>query len=122
MVSPTSTIQCEPTTPSPSEKKLSFDKTLSTEIIGNYTLRRRPWRLYTTPFDKIISHQYEGSGTDEDPFIVDWLPNVEGDDARGREIEVDQESPMSWPQWYKWTLTLLVATATLAVAFASSAL
>lgn len=58
--------------------------------------------------EDIINHHYEGAGTDEDPYIVDW-------------IDDDPRNPMNFPQWVKWSLTQLVAIATLAVAFVSSA-
>jgi len=57
---------------------------------------------------EVINHPYSGAGTDEDPYIVKWIPN-------------DPRNPMEWPTWYKWVLTQLVAIATLAVAFVSSA-
>lgn len=52
--------------------------------------------------------KYEGSGTEEDPFVVVW-------------IDHDPRNPMLYSQLKKWTLTMLVALATLAVAFVSSA-
>ncbi|KAB8338767.1 hypothetical protein FH972_021712 [Carpinus fangiana] len=58
--------------------------------------------------DDIINHAYRGAGTEEDPYIVEWL-------------EHDPRNPMRFPEWFKWTLTMLVAIATLAVAFVSSA-
>ncbi|OJD35687.1 mfs multidrug transporter [Diplodia corticola] len=58
--------------------------------------------------DDIINAHYEGSGTDEDPYIVAWLDD-------------DPVNPMNYPIAVKWTITGLVAIATLAVAFVSSA-
>jgi len=58
--------------------------------------------------DDIINHEYEGAGTDEDPFLVTW-------------IEDDPVNPMNYPNTLKWIITTLVAVATLAVAFVSSA-
>lgn len=69
------------------------------------------WRLVasqTLITDAVINHKYKGSGTEEDPFIVDWLPH-------------DPRNPMEWPQVKKWFITFTVAFATLAVAFVSSA-
>jgi hypothetical protein len=72
-------------------------------------LRKRPWRRYVTPGERILSEHYPGKGTDDEPFVVDWLPD-------------DPENPMTWKQSYKWTVTMAVAVATLAVAMASSTL
>lgn len=69
------------------------------------------WRLV---FDQgvvtrdIIDHPYPGSGTDEDPFEVTWIPN-------------DPRNPMNFSEVKKWTITMLVAIATLAVSLVSSA-
>ncbi|KAJ9477163.1 putative Polyamine transporter 3 (putative) [Pseudozyma hubeiensis] len=73
-----------------------------------YTLRKTPFRLYTTPFSDILSGRYHGSGTKEDPYLVEWLPD-------------DAENPQGWSQTYKWAQTVQVAIATLSVALASSA-
>lgn len=69
------------------------------------------WRLVreqglVTP--EILHWNYDGSGTDEDPYVVTWIDN-------------DPRNPMTWPDWKKWCITALVAIATLAVAFVSSA-
>ncbi|KAH7063510.1 major facilitator superfamily domain-containing protein [Macrophomina phaseolina] len=58
--------------------------------------------------DDIINAHYDGSGTGEDPYIVVWLDD-------------DPVNPMNYPIAVKWTITMLVAVATLAVAFVSSA-
>ncbi|KAI9739862.1 MAG: MFS siderochrome iron transporter 1 [Claussenomyces sp. TS43310] len=72
----------------PSHFRLVFDQTLVT--------------------DQVLNHPYRGSGTTDDPFVVEYLPN-------------DARNPMLFPQWVKWAITILVATATLAVALVSSA-
>jgi hypothetical protein len=56
----------------------------------------------------IINHNYKGSGTEDDPFVVTWLDD-------------DPVNPMNYSLALKWTITMLVAIATLAVAFVSSA-
>lgn len=56
----------------------------------------------------VVKHDYNGSGTEDDPYHVEFLPD-------------DPRDPMNFPQWKKWAITLLVAFATLAVAFVSSA-
>ena len=73
---------------------------------------RIPWfkmvldQQVVTP--EIINWHYDGSGTEQDPFIVKW-------------IDDDPRNPMLFPTWKKWALTQMVAVATLAVAFVSSA-
>lgn len=50
---------------------------------------------------------WEGSGTEEDPYVVTWIEN-------------DPRNPMLYSPLKKWSLTMMVAFATLAVAFVSS--
>jgi multidrug resistance protein len=56
----------------------------------------------------IIDYPYAGSGTEENPFIVEWIPN-------------DPRNPMQFDTRIKWLYTVIVAFATLAVSLASSA-
>lgn len=58
--------------------------------------------------DVIINHPYKGAGTEDDPFLVTWTEN-------------DPVNPMNYSLAKKWSITMLVAVATLAVAFVSSA-
>ncbi len=58
--------------------------------------------------DDIIDHPYKGQGTEEDPYLVTWIDN-------------DPVYPMNYSLTMKWSITMLVAFATLAVAFVSSA-
>ncbi|QRV73197.1 major facilitator superfamily transporter [Ceratobasidium sp. AG-Ba] len=51
--------------------------------------------------------QYAGSGTTEDPYIVDWLPE-------------DPENPFNWSGFKRWRITAILAITTLCIAFASS--
>ncbi|CRG88786.1 putative transporter mfs2 [Talaromyces islandicus] len=74
----------------------------------DYSLKRRLWRRYSTPWQKIVSHSYEGAGTEEDPYLVTWLENG------------DEENPLRWSSSYQWAVTWLVAWTTLAASFASS--
>ncbi|OQE46397.1 hypothetical protein PENCOP_c001G08100 [Penicillium coprophilum] len=57
---------------------------------------------------EIIDFPYPGSGTEDDPYAVSWIPN-------------DPRNPMNYSELKKWTLTMLVAVATLAVSLVSSA-
>ncbi|KAI0019015.1 major facilitator superfamily transporter [Xylariomycetidae sp. FL0641] len=56
----------------------------------------------------VLEWKYHGSGTSEDPYVVDFLPD-------------DPKNPMKFPVWRKWFITMLVAIAVLAVAFVSTA-
>lgn len=57
---------------------------------------------------EVVNYDYNGSGTDEDPFVVDFIPN-------------DPRDPMGFTFFTKWAITLIAAFATLAVSFVSSA-
>lgn len=69
------------------------------------------WRLVwsqTLITDAVANHKYKGSGTEDDPYIVEYIPN-------------DPRNPMEFSQTKKWSIIMTVAVATLAVAFVSSA-
>ncbi|KAH8815707.1 major facilitator superfamily domain-containing protein [Xylogone sp. PMI_703] len=73
--------------------------------------RARHWHLVfhqTLIDDDVLNHPYRGSGTEEDPYQVEYIAN-------------DKRDPMGWTDTKKWMITLLVAFATLAVSFVSSA-
>lgn len=55
-----------------------------------------------------LQWRYAGSGTDDDPYSVDFTP-------------CDPFNPQDWTTTKKWTITFLTAFSTLAVAFVSSA-
>ncbi|KAL8943693.1 MAG: hypothetical protein Q9216_000892 [Gyalolechia sp. 2 TL-2023] len=57
---------------------------------------------------EVRRYHYSGAGTQEDPYVVEFLPN-------------DPRNPMGFSMIKKWTITILVAFVTLAVAFCSSA-
>jgi hypothetical protein len=71
-------------------------------------LRKQPWRRAVTEFSYILDSQYEGHGTEQEPYIVRWLAN-------------DPENPKTYNNLFKWTMTLLTAQMTLCVSLASSA-
>ncbi|KAK9895337.1 putative mfs-multidrug-resistance transporter [Cystobasidium minutum MCA 4210] len=73
-----------------------------------YTLRKWPWRIRTTSFQRILQENYRGDGTAEHPYIVSWLAN-------------DPENPRAFGLRHKWAITAVNAATTLAVALASSA-
>ncbi|WRT65985.1 uncharacterized protein IL334_002936 [Kwoniella shivajii] len=95
----------EPSTPSSPRKQST---TLDNKPISSHTLKKYPWRPYVTPFEEILAKNYQGNGTNEDPYIIDWIPN-------------DKEDPQTWPAVYKWTCIAVVSWLTLAVALSSSA-
>ncbi|KAJ5683568.1 hypothetical protein N7462_006733 [Penicillium macrosclerotiorum] len=69
------------------------------------------WRILTDQgvvTQEIIDFDYAGSGSEEDPYVVEWIPN-------------DPRNPMEFDIRLKWLYTILVAFATLAVSLASSA-
>ena len=57
---------------------------------------------------EVRTHHYAGLGTEDNPYVVEFLPN-------------DPRNPMEFSMVRKWTITILVAFVTLAVAFVSSA-
>src|SRR3989440_9692334 len=56
----------------------------------------------------VLCYHYKGSGTQKDPYLAEFIPH-------------DPRNPMLFSTWKKWSITLMVAFATLAVAFVSSA-
>jgi multidrug resistance protein len=56
----------------------------------------------------ILEHPMSGSGTEDDPYLVEWIVD-------------DPRNPMNFSPFRKWMLTCLVAFSCLAVSFASSA-
>ncbi|GBF62437.1 efflux pump [Trichophyton mentagrophytes] len=69
------------------------------------------WRQVTDPgavTPEIINYPYPGSGTEADPYLIQWIPN-------------DPRNPMNYSAIKKWSITFVVAIATLAVALISSA-
>lgn len=75
----------EPSTTSGSETTMS-DQDL--------TLKIRPWLRRVTPWSDILAHDYKGSGTEAEPYVVTWLPQ-------------DVENPMTYQPVYKWSVTML---------------
>ncbi|KAJ5817209.1 hypothetical protein N7447_009442 [Penicillium robsamsonii] len=59
--------------------------------------------------DDVLSHEWEGDGTTENPYLVDWL-------------QEDARDPHQMQDWLKWSITLLQAASFLSITFASSAL
>lgn len=57
-------------------------------------------QTHVTP--EVLNWPYKGSGTDEDPYVVEYIEN-------------DRRNPMTFPQWKKWMITILVAVVSIVV-------
>ncbi|KAJ5662627.1 Major facilitator superfamily multidrug transporter mdrA [Penicillium maclennaniae] len=69
------------------------------------------WRLVTEPgvvTQEVVDHTYAGSGTEEDPYVVQWMPK-------------DFRNPLELGTVMKWSITMVAALETLVVALVSSA-
>lgn len=58
--------------------------------------------------DEVKSWRYEGSGTQDDPYVVTWIEN-------------DPRNPMLYSNVTRWSLMMVVAMAALMVSLDSSA-
>jgi hypothetical protein len=63
----------------------------------------------STITDDVLEHQWEGEGTTESPYLVEWLHD-------------DPRDPHQMQDWLKWSITLLQAASFLSITFASSSL
>ncbi|KAL7937629.1 MFS general substrate transporter [Trichoderma chlorosporum] len=82
----------------------SQQQAVSSEKIGH-------WRVLldqTGVTQQALDYNYSGEGTAESPYLVEFIPG-------------DKWNPMSFKDSFKWTITLIQASATLSVSFASSA-
>ncbi|CAH0021305.1 unnamed protein product [Clonostachys rhizophaga] len=61
-----------------------------------------------TATDVEKSHVFDGQGTEEDPFVVEFVKD-------------DPENPMNWGQFRKWFITTIVTLSVFAVTYTSSA-
>ncbi|KAM5388169.1 hypothetical protein ACJA88_000033 [Fusarium oxysporum] len=68
------------------------------------------WRLAIaqTVTPEVIRYDYQGSGTEKEPYIVQWIPE-------------DPSNPLLFSTARKWFITMTVAIATLVVTLVSSA-
>lgn len=69
------------------------------------------WRIVhdqSVVTDEIVNFPYDGSGTEEDPFAVSWIPE-------------DPRNPMNFSSFKKWSITLIASSITLTVSLVSSA-
>lgn len=69
------------------------------------------WRIFLTretPTTRTLEHSWAGSGTTDDPFLVEFLPH-------------DVRNPKHFTRVQKWTFCTIQAVACLSIAMASSA-
>ncbi|KAJ6112034.1 bicyclomycin resistance protein [Penicillium sp. IBT 18751x] len=69
------------------------------------------WRLLIDQrvvTQEVLNHYYEGSGTDQDPYVVSWLP-------------IDPRNPMQFSMARKAVITFMTAIATFVISLSSSA-
>ena len=59
--------------------------------------------------DDILHHKWDGEGTTDNPYLVEWLSE-------------DPRDPHQMQEWLKWSITLLQAASFLSITFASSSL
>lgn len=112
----TSTVvenDCETASPeqTPQKQNTDLEKQEHTQQRHHAKEKVPHWRLVwsqTLVTDAVLNHQYKGSGTEDDPYLVEFIPN-------------DPRNPMEFSQVKKWFIIMTVAIATLAVAFVSSA-
>ena len=73
---------------------------------------RIPWHTMLTVqgvvTPEILAHEYEGAGTQEEPYLITFIDN-------------DPRDPMQFPPWLRWTLCLVAGYVTFSGAFISSA-
>jgi hypothetical protein len=67
------------------------------------------WNLWSSKFrEEVLHHHYAGSGSEQDPYVVSWLPS-------------DLHNPMTFSLARKVTITCVAAFACFIVSFTSSA-
>jgi len=81
-----------------------------TSNVSENDIRRSwlPWKVKQLGSLTLLQQQYKGDGTENSPFIIDWL-------------DYDPENPKKWMNLYKWFIVLVASSATLAVTFVSTA-
>jgi multidrug resistance protein len=65
-------------------------------------------RSHSLVTPEVLHYHYRGSGTEDDPYLAEFILH-------------DPRNPMLFSTWKKWSITVMIALATLAVAFVSSA-
>lgn len=80
-------------------------------LSGVYRASIPYWRMLTDQAaitQEVLDYDYPGSGTEEDPYSVSWIPN-------------DPRNPMQFSTMRKLSITLIVAFSTMVVSLTSSA-
>lgn len=67
-----------------------------------------PSKTTIIPGELEDSHIYDGQGTEEEPFVVEFRKD-------------DPDNPMNWSQFRKWLITTVVTLSVFAVTLTSSA-
>ena len=83
----------------------------SQQTLNSMSEKVSHWRIvadHAVVTPRVLSYTYQGSGTEQNPYLVEFIPD-------------DPRNPMNFPRWKKWFITVIMAFATLAVAFASAA-
>ena len=83
----------------------------SRDTLSESNSRPSHWKLITSQSlvdERVLHHKYAGSGTADDPYVVEWIPD-------------DPRNPMLFSDTKKWIITISVSFAALAIAFASTA-
>ncbi|KAL8693639.1 MAG: hypothetical protein Q9224_003716, partial [Gallowayella concinna] len=81
------------------EDEVPTPKVAHTRLIFSHTLIT----------EDVVKHSYPGSGTQDDPYVVDWIPG-------------DPRNPMTGiGKGMKWLITVIMALGTLSVTFSSTA-
>lgn len=88
-----------------------FESQLHFGLVSNSHGLKYHWNLVANQAnitERVLHHNYAGNGTDDDPYIVEFLPD-------------DLRNPMTFSAARKWFITSMVTLSVFAVALVSSA-
>ena len=81
---------------------------METEIEAPKTIPYRQLVLdHSRVTQAVVTHQYKGTGSKDDPYIVSWIPS-------------DPGNPMAFSKFKKWFFSSIAAVSMLATVFNSS--
>lgn len=113
--SPASSITAAPATgpdaPQPDLEAGAVSKPEAAPAAPTAPTKVSHWEIVFRPSGltpEVLAAHYPGEGTEEAPYVVSFLP-------------VDPRDPQQVPKWKKWMYTLIMAFATLGIAFVSTA-
>jgi hypothetical protein len=100
-------IMTEPNSSSPSVVATEPSEREEQDVEAQKTTQKKAshWRLVldqTLVTPEVLNYPYRGSGTENDPYVVEYIPN-------------DQRNPMLFSVWKKWMITVLVAFVSLPI-------